>query len=259
MAEALTAVERPTSADPGIGLRRIAIVPALNEADTIGAVIAEIRAADPEFEVVVVDDGSTDATLDVARASGAKVLRLPYNLGIGGAVQTGYRYALERGFDLAVQIDGDGQHVPGELPKILGPVVRGECDIAIGSRFAGEGDYKAPKSRRVGMHLFSWVCSLLVGQKLSDTSSSFRAVNRSALAVFAVDYPHGYLETVEATVLAAKCGLRLKEVSVVMRERAVGSSALTTPISLFYSLKVLVALFVGLFRRPLVVPGDGRS
>ena len=236
----------------------IAVVPAHNEEAAIGGVIDEIKAFDPSFDVVVVDDGSVDATPQVAARRGAAVITLPYNLGIGGAVQTGYRYALEHGFDLAVQIDGDGQHVPGELPKILGPVVRGECDIAIGSRFAGEGDYKAPKSRRVGMHLFSWVCSLLVGQKLSDTSSSFRAVNRAALKVFAVDYPHGYLETVEATVLAAKCGLRLKEVSVVMRERAVGSSALTLPISLFYSLKVLVALFVGLFRRPLVTSGDGR-
>jgi hypothetical protein len=258
MTETLTAVERVASAEPVVRLRRIAIVPALNEADTIASVIAEIRAADPEFEVVVVDDGSTDATLTVAREAGAKAIRLPYNLGIGGAVQTGYRYALEHGFDVAVQIDGDGQHVPAELPKILGPLVRGDADIVIGSRFAGEGAYRAPFGRRVGMRLFSAVCSLLVGQRLSDTSSSFRAVNRTTLQLFAVDYPHGYLETVEATVLAAKYGLRLKEVPVHMREREAGRSALTTGVSLFYSFKVLVALFVGLFRRPLVIRGDDR-
>ena len=258
MAEALTAAEPALPARRALRLRRIAVVPALNEADTIAGVIAEIRAVDPEFEVVVVDDGSVDATRSVALAAGAKVIRLPYNLGIGGAVQTGYRYAFERGFDLAVQVDGDGQHIASELPKIVEPVVRGEADVVIGSRFAGEGGYRAPTLRRVGMRVFSALCSLLVGQRLSDTSSSFRALNRRSLRLFAADYPHGYLETVEATVLAAKHGLRLHEVPVRMRERETGRSALTLPVSLFYALKVLVALFVGLFRRPLALPRDER-
>ena len=230
-------------------LRRVAIVPALNEEGSLGQIIDEIRGFDPGFEIVVVDDGSTDRTAEVAASKGAVVVPLPFNIGIGGAVQTGYQYAYENDLDLAVQVDGDGQHDPKELPAILGPVIDGRADVVIGSRFAGAGAYRAELSRRFGIRLFARVVSILVGQRLTDTSSSFRAVNRRGIAVFAADYPHGYLETVEATVMAAKYGLCLHEVPVVMRTRAAGRSTLTTTMSTFYAFKVLVALFVGLFRR----------
>jgi glycosyltransferase involved in cell wall biosynthesis len=234
------------------GKRRIAIVPALNEAATIGRVIEEIRAVDPDFEILVVDDGSDDGTGEIAEAAGARLIRLPFNLGIGGAVQTGYRYALANGFDLAVQIDGDGQHNPSQLRAILEPLVAGEADVVIGSRFAGVGSYRASRVRRFGMHVFAAIVSMIVRQSLTDTSSSFRALNRRSLSLFAADYPHGFLETVEATVLAGKYHLRLKEVAVTMRERERGRSSLTIPLSLFYSAKVLLAVFVSLFRRPAV-------
>jgi glycosyltransferase involved in cell wall biosynthesis len=232
--------------------RRIAIVPALNEAATIGRVIEEIKAVDPGFEILVVDDGSHDGTGEIAEAAGARLIRLPFNLGIGGAVQTGYRYALANGFEIAVQIDGDGQHDPTQLRAILEPLVAGEADIVIGSRFAGSGSYRASRGRRVGMRFFASIVSTIVRQPLTDTSSSFRALNRRSLSLFAADYPHGFLETVEATVLAGKYRLRLKEVPVTMRERELGHSSLTIPLSLFYSAKVMLAVFVSLFRRPAV-------
>src|SRR3954451_14688820 len=135
-------------------LKRLAIVPALNEEETIGAVIDEIRAFDPGFDIVVVDDGSTDRTAGLAADRGAHVLRLPFNLGIGGAVQTGYRFAFERGYDIAVQIDGDGQHDPEQLPAILQPVLDAEADLCVGSRFASGSGYQSSFARRLGIRLF---------------------------------------------------------------------------------------------------------
>ena len=136
-------------------LRLLAIVPAYNEAASVGRVIDEIRAAQPGFEIVVVDDGSRDGTAEVARAHGAQVVSLPFNLGIGGAVQTGYRYARAHGFELAVQVDADGQHDPAELAALIRPVLAGEADFAVGSRFAGTGSYRAPLARRLGIRLFA--------------------------------------------------------------------------------------------------------
>ena len=232
--------------------RRLAIVPALNEEGSVARVVAEIQAADAGFDVVVVDDGSLDRTAAVAEAAGARVLRLPFNLGIGGAVQTGYRYAYENGYSIAVQVDGDGQHDPAELERLLEPIDAGEADVVIGSRFAGAGNYRAQLSRRPGIRVFAWIVSLVLRRRITDSSSSFRALNRRALALFSADYPHGFLETVEATVLGARSGLRLVEVPVVMRERVEGRSTLTFARSLWYAAKVLVAVFVSLFRRPVV-------
>jgi glycosyltransferase involved in cell wall biosynthesis len=232
-----------------VGLRKIAIVPALNEERSIAAVIAEIRAADPEFDVVVIDDGSTDRTAARATEQGARVLTLPFNLGIGGAVQTGLQYARDHDFEIAVQVDADGQHDPSQLAQLLAPLVAGEADVVVGSRFLGERNYEAPFARRVGIRVFAAIISAVVGQPLTDTSSSFRAYGRRAIAYFSRDYPHGFVESVEATVIASRCGLRLKEVPVVMRQRLMGQSSLTLPVSIYYSIKVLVAVFVGIFRR----------
>jgi glycosyltransferase involved in cell wall biosynthesis len=229
-------------------LKRIAIVPALNEEVTVGRVIDEIRAFDPGFDVVVVDDGSTDRTAGIAADRGAHVLRLPFNLGIGGAVQTGYRFAFEHGYDIAVQVDGDGQHDPSQLSAILAPVLAGEADLAVGSRFTGSGAYRSSFTRRIGIQIFALVVSGIVRQKVTDTTSGFRAVNRKAIALFAADYPHDYPE-VEATVMCVRHKLRLTEVPVAMRERGGGSSSITAVRSIYYMTKVLLALFVGLFRR----------
>jgi glycosyltransferase involved in cell wall biosynthesis len=229
--------------------RGVAIVPAFREERAIGAVVAEIRAAGLGLDVVVVDDGSADGTAAAAHAAGAAVVRLPFNLGIGGAVQTGFKYALEHGYGIAVRLDGDGQHDPAELPKLLAPVLAGDADIVIGSRFAkGVDDYRPPLGRRLGIGLFAWIVSLLVRQRVTDTTSGFQALNRKGIRLFAADYPHDYPE-VEATVMVIKHQLRLLEVPVRMREREHGRSSITALHSLYYVVKVLLALFVGLFRR----------
>ena len=242
---------------PGLAeLRRVAIVPAYNEELAVPRVIDELRAFDPGLDIVVVDDGSADRTAAAAAAKGARVLRLPFNLGIGGAVQTGFRFAFENDYDIAVRVDGDGQHDPSQLARVLEPVLRGEADIAIGSRFASdEGGYRSSRARRVGIRLLAWVVSRIVGQRVTDTTSGFQAVNREGIALFAHDYPHDYPE-VEATVMVFRHRLRLCEVPVSMRERDSGRSSITALRSVYYMVKVLLAIFVGLFRRN-VTPQEG--
>ncbi len=233
---------------------RVAIVPAFNEEGNIGRVVDELRAFDPDLDVVVVSDGSVDRTAEVAAAHGAHVLRLPFNLGIGGAVQTGFRYAWENGYELAVRCDGDGQHDPSELPKVLAPVLAGEADIAVGTRFGSDDGYRSSATRRLGIRVLAAVVSAIARQRVTDTTSGFQALDRRALALFASDYPHDYPE-VEGMVMTIKHRLRLREVPVRMREREHGRSSITAIRSVYYMARVLLALFVGLFRRD-VVPAE---
>jgi glycosyltransferase involved in cell wall biosynthesis len=228
-------------------LRRIAIVPALNEEQTVGRVIDEIRDFDPGFDVVVVDDGSVDRTAGVAVDRGAYVLRLPFNLGIGGAVQTGFVFARDAAYDLMVQVDGDGQHDPGELGKLTEAMEPG-VDMVCGSRFLVKGEYLAPVSRRAGIHVFAWLLSRLVGQQVTDPTSGFRMTNRRGIELFARDYPHDYPE-VEAILMMHAHRLRLHEVHVSMNARGYGRSSIDYPRSAYYMVKVLLAIFIGLFRR----------
>jgi glycosyltransferase involved in cell wall biosynthesis len=238
-------------------VRRIAIVPAFNEEGAVGRVIDGILAYDQGLEIVVVDDGSSDRTADVARARGAHVLRLPFNLGIGGAVQTGFRYAFENGFDLAVRLDGDGQHDPQQLDAVVAPVLRGDVDIAVGSRYLSESEgYQSSAPRRIGIRILAKTVSLLTRQRITDPTSGFQALNRKAITLFAADYPHDYPE-VEALVLVVRHRLRLCEVPVAMRPRTTGQSSIRAASSVYYMVKVLLALFVGSFRRN-VVPLEDR-
>jgi glycosyltransferase involved in cell wall biosynthesis len=230
--------------------KRIAIVPAFNEEHAVGRVIDEIRAVDPSLKILVVDDGSTDGTGAVARARGVEVLRLPFNLGIGGAVQTGYLYALEHEFEIAVQIDGDGQHDPAQLETLLAPILAGTADLVVGSRFAS-GRHPAAFSRRAGMRVLAGLVSVLARRRFTDTTSGFRALNRRAIALFAADYPHDYPE-VEAVLMAARNHLLLVEVPVTMRRREAGRSSITAVRSLYYMAKVTIALLMGLFRRRVI-------
>jgi glycosyltransferase involved in cell wall biosynthesis len=237
--------------------RNLAIVPAFNEADAIAPTIAAIHQWAPDFDVLVVDDGSTDATAQRASQAGAAVLRMPFNLGIGGAIQGGYIYALERGYEVAVQVDGDGQHDPRHIHELL-EHLRGDPDLNMvtGSRFlaaSGEG-FQSSATRRAGIRIFSKVVSLITRERVTDPTSGFRMTSRRGIELFARDYPHDYPE-VEAILLMHAHRLRSTEIPVLMRPRLTGESAISSSQSVYYMVKVLLAVFVGLFRRrPTIEP-----
>jgi glycosyltransferase involved in cell wall biosynthesis len=236
----------------------LAVVPAYNEAARVAHVVAGVREHAPRFDVLVVDDGSTDDTRRIAAEAGAKVLHHPFNLGIGGAVQSGFFYALEHGYDYMVQVDGDGQHDPREIPRLIDVMSEDfALDMVCGSRFLSDDHvYPAPISRRTGIHIFAFIVSRLIGQRVSDPTSGFRLYNRRAIALFARDYPHDYPE-VEAVLMLHVHRLRMREVPVRMFRRGGGSSSISSGKSLYYMVKVLLAIFVGLARaKPVVEPGD---
>jgi glycosyltransferase involved in cell wall biosynthesis len=238
--------------------RKLAVVPAYNEASCVGEVVRELRRSAPSFDPLVVDDGSTDNTPAVAREAGARVVRHPFNLGIGGAVQTGFTFAQQHGYDYLVQVDGDRQHDPGEIRRLEHAMAESDVDMVCGSRFLHEDHkYPAPVSRRTGIHLFAFLLSKVVGQRVSDPTSGFRLYNRRAIGVFARDYPHDYPE-VEAVLMVHAHRLRMCEVPVRMYVRGGGESSIKgTGKSTYYMIKVLLALMVGLARRRASVePGD---
>jgi glycosyltransferase involved in cell wall biosynthesis len=231
-------------------MRHLAIVPAHNEVEAIASTVAAILHWAPDFDVLVIDDGSTDGTAESASAAGANVLRLPFNLGIGGAMQSGYIYALERDYEVAVQVDGDGQHDPRHIHKLLSCLLQHpELNMVTGSRFLDPDSdgYRSSAPRRAGIRLFAWVVSRITGQRVTDPTSGFRMTNRRGIELFAQDYPHDYPE-VEAILLMHAHRLRSCEIPVLMRPRLTGESAISSPQSAYYMIKVLLAVFVGLFR-----------
>ncbi|RAV19851.1 glycosyltransferase family 2 protein [Paenibacillus contaminans] len=225
-------------------MRTLVIIPAYNEQNSIEQVIYGVKTAHPHIDIVVVNDGSTDSTAEHAKRTGlATVIELPINLGIGGAMQTGYRYAYRNGYDIAVQIDGDGQHDPGELNEIVQEVMAGRCDCCIGSRFLRKTAYKSSLSRRFGIFFFSWMVQWMTGIRVTDPTSGFRAVNRTVIGIFAEEYPDDYPE-VEAVVMLARRRLAIAEMSVLMHRRTAGRSSITPWKSLYYMLKVSLAVIM---------------
>lgn len=228
--------------------KKLAIVPAYNESAAVARVISEIEARAPGFDVLVVDDGSIDDTAAIAAAAGARVARLPFNLGIGGAVQTGYVFAWENGYDFAVQIDGDGQHDPREVASLLTRIkAEPTVDMVYGTRFADKRSFRSSAARRAGIRLFASVLSTVTRQKVTDPTSGFRLCNRRAIELFARNYPLDYPE-VEAILLMHRHALKSAEVPVTMHARSGGRSSITLIRSAYYMVKVLLAVFVGLFR-----------
>jgi glycosyltransferase involved in cell wall biosynthesis len=239
--------------------RHLAIVPAHNEEGAITSTVGEIHSFAPDFDVLVIDDGSTDMTAASAEAAGAMVVRLPFNLGIGGAMQTGYIYAQEHGYQIAVQIDGDGQHNPLCIRDLLN---RLEADpglnMVTGSRFLeSEGDgHRSSAPRRVGIVIFARLVSLITRRRVTDPTSGMRMTNRVGIELFARDYPHDYPE-VEAILMMHAHRLESCEIPVEMRPRTSGVSAISSTQPVYYMIKVLLAVFIGLFRsHPTVEPGD---
>ena len=236
--------------------RHLAVVPAYNESATIARVIDAIHRDAPDYDILVIDDGSTDETSPIARAAGARVARLPYNLGIGGAVQAGFVYANEHGYDYVAQVDGDGQHDPGEIGRLIEPLLDGRADLVVGTRFAEGGGYRGTPARRLGIRFFAAVVSMLMRQRVTDTTSGFRAANKDAIRLFATDYPHDYPE-VEAVLMLHHHRLSMREVPVRMYSRGGGLSSISNGKSAYYMIKVLLALGVGLARkRPVTEPGE---
>ena len=227
----------------------LAVIPAYNESATIAEVVERLHCQAPQFDALLIDDGSSDHTAPLAHAAGARVIRLPFNVGIGGAVQTGFVYAREHAYDFLAQVDGDGQHDSVELERLIATMQEEAVDMVCGSRFLTDDHrYPAPISRRTGIHIFAFLLSRIVGMRVSDPTSGFRLYNRKAIELFANYYPHDYPE-VEAVLILHHHRLRMREVPVKMYARGGGASSISTGKSAYYMIKVLLALFVGLGRR----------
>jgi len=220
------------------------VIPAFNEGPSIENVINAIGEHMPGATVVVVNDGSSDDTEHRARGAGAIVVSLPVNLGIGGAVQTGYKFALANDFSYVVQIDGDGQHDPSETYHLIEKLLEGDADLVIGSRWLGRGDYVATRNRRYGMKILEALVSWRAGSRFTDTTSGFRALNRRTIELFAVHYPTDYPE-VESIVLAHRSGLRVREVPVKMKQREHGRSSIRGLKTLYFMIRITIGLLIG--------------
>lgn len=224
-------------------MKCLIIIPAYNEAANIEKVINNIVQNYPQYDYVIINDGSTDKTAEVCANTGYQVLNLPINMGIGGAVQTGYRYAKKNNYDAAVQIDGDGQHDVAYLEDMLKLLETGEADVVIGSRFVQREGFQSSQIRRVGIRFLSILARILTGVQIRDITSGYRVVNRRFIEIYANDYPVDYPEP-EAMIIAAVYGGIIKEYPVIMRERENGTSSITFKKSIYYMIKVTLAMLV---------------
>jgi glycosyltransferase involved in cell wall biosynthesis len=229
-------------------LRGLVIVPAFNERQSVGKLAHRLQRALPHFDVLVIDDGSTDDTLRQVPAHAA-VVSLPFNLGIGGAMQTGFRYAALHGYDLAIQVDGDGQHRPGEVERLVKHLLESQSDMVVGSRFLGDGKYKQSVPRTVGIWILSSLIHQLSGLPITDCTSGFRVINRRVIQAFAHWYPDDYPEP-EVILLLHRSGFKITEVGVKMRQRRAGMTSIPLMRGLFYVLKVSTALLLDMTRDP---------
>jgi glycosyltransferase involved in cell wall biosynthesis len=225
--------------------RVMALVPAYNEEGSVATVVRGIREVLPQADIVVIDDCSTDQTAAVARAAGALVVSIPCNLGIGGAVQTGLKFAREHRYDMVVRLDGDGQHIPQEIPAIYSAVKSGKADVAFGSRFIGkDAAMEIPFSRRLGIKTFAFLVTMITGEKATDTTSGFMSANKYAIDILADYLPQDYPE-VEGRIILHKAGLTTVELPAHMQSRQAGISSINSWRSIYYAVKVSIAALIG--------------
>jgi glycosyltransferase involved in cell wall biosynthesis len=229
-------------------MKKIAIIPAYNESASIINTINDIKENAPGFDYIVINDRSTDNTYKVCIDNGINVLNLPLNLGIGGAVQTGYWYALENGYDLAVQFDGDGQHDAKYLETMAQYLVENECDMVIGSRFITKEGFQSSSARRMGIKYFALLIKILTGKKITDPTSGFRMANRKIIELFSNVYPKDYPEP-ETVVAILDKKYKVKELPVVMRAREEGVSSISMKKSIYYMVKVSLAMIIERIRK----------
>ena len=232
--------------------RLIVVVPAYNEEDSLATTIGAIRSVLPQVRIVVISDCSTDRTRDVALEAGAEVVDLPCNLGYGGAVQAGFKYALAEGCEFIVQMDADGQHDPKSAVALLAPVVRGEADVAIGSRFTGKANYPIPFPRRLGMAVFGSIVTFVTRRRFSDPTSGYQSMNARVLRFFARDnYPSDFPDA-DTIILLVLAGFRVQEVPVVMQARTAGTSMHSNMKAFYYVSKMMLSILMVLLRRKVL-------
>lgn len=221
----------------------LVIIPAYNEEGNIESTLTALKDAYPWADYVVINDASTDNTENLLKQYNANYITLPLNLGIGGGVQTGYLYAVERGYDIAIQMDGDGQHLPEYIENMVDAITKDKADVVIGSRFINREGFQSSASRRLGIKTLSCIAKLLCGCRVKDITSGYRAVNKKYIKIFSEEYAQDYPEP-EALVRASLLGARIMEIPVVMKERASGNSSITIAKSVYYMIKVSLALLL---------------
>lgn len=229
-------------------MKKLIIIPAYNEAENLVSLIAEIKNKAWEYDYVIINDGSTDNTRNVCQDNGFNTINLPVNLGIGGAVQTGYLYALVGGYDVAIQLDGDGQHDPGYLDALIRPIIEGVADLCIGSRFIENQGFQSSFTRRMGISWLNTMLRIVAHQKITDSTSGFRAANKKVIVYFASNYPYDYPEP-ETISDASRKSFRIVEIPVVMRERATGTSSIKLYKTIYYMTKVTMAILISRMKR----------
>lgn len=229
-------------------MKKLIIIPAFNESESIESTVRDIIENASSFDYVVINDCSKDSTQEICEKNGFNIVNLPINLGIGGAVQTGYKYALEYGYDVAVQVDGDGQHDPAFLETMAKTLEKEKCDMVIGSRFIDKEGFQSSAMRRIGIKYFTVLIKILTGKTITDPTSGLRMIGKEVIKLYAYDYPKDYPEP-ESVVAVLRRGMKVKEIPVVMRSRQGGVSSINLSKSVYYMVKVTLAILVERIRK----------